>query len=66
MNKNILEGQETNNDFDISSEIYKYLQYWYWFILTIIAFSTVAYFYLRYTPNTYQTSSKIKILDNSI
>lgn len=65
MNKNIFEDQETKKDFDILSEIFKYLQFWYWFVLTIFVFSTVAYFYLRYTPNTYQTSSKIKILDNS-
>ena len=46
-------------------EIGKYLTYWYWFVLSVLVFVIGAYIYLRYTPNSFQTQARIKILDNS-
>jgi capsular exopolysaccharide synthesis family protein len=46
-------------------ELSKYLRYWYWFLLSAVVFVLGANVYLRYTPNSYQTAAKIKILDNS-
>ena len=46
-------------------ELSKYLRYWYWFVLSAVVFVLGANVYLRYTPNSYQTAAKIKILDNS-
>ncbi|MEN9337284.1 MAG: hypothetical protein RLZZ500_2271 [Bacteroidota bacterium] len=46
-------------------ELSKYLRYWYWFVLSAVVFAVGANVYLRYTPNSYQTAAKIKILDNS-
>ena len=43
----------------------KYINYWYWFVLSIIVFFIGENIYLRYTPNSYMTSAKIKIVDNS-
>lgn len=53
------------SELNLKFEIFRYLQYWYWFLLSILLSMTVAYFYLRYTPNIYATQAKIKILDNS-
>ena len=46
-------------------EFSKYLRYWYWFVISAVVFMVGANIYLRYTPNSYQTAAKIKILDNS-
>ncbi len=61
------EPQQINEvkSIDLKFEIFRYLQYWYWFAFSILVFVAGAYIYLRYTPNVYGTSAKIKILDNS-
>jgi capsular exopolysaccharide synthesis family protein len=60
--------EQTENqakEINIKDEILKYLPFWYWILLSLIISITVAYFYLRYQNNVYQTQAKIKILDNS-
>ncbi len=64
------QSQNTPNEFEENSvdwfiEISKYLRYWYWFVLSAVVFMLCAKVYLRYTPNSYQSAAKIKILDNS-
>jgi capsular exopolysaccharide synthesis family protein len=49
----------------IKTEIRKYVQYWYWFILGVILAFFGAYLYLRYTPKVYQSNAKIKILNKT-
>jgi capsular exopolysaccharide synthesis family protein len=58
-------NSQEDNSFNLLLEIGKYLNYWYWFVLSIVVFMVGANVYLRYTPNNYQTLAKIKILDNS-
>ena len=60
----------TDTEFEEASvdwvvEVSKYLRFWYWFLLSAVVFVVGANVYLRYTPNSYQTAAKIKILDNS-
>jgi capsular exopolysaccharide synthesis family protein len=60
--------EQTENqakEINIKDEILKYLPFWYWILLSVIISIIVAYFYLRYQNNVYQTQAKIKILDNS-
>lgn len=57
--------ESKKNDFNIKQEILKYLSYWKWIVLSMILAITVSFFYLRYASDVYQTSAKIKILDNS-
>jgi tyrosine-protein kinase Etk/Wzc len=64
------QSQSTVSEFEENSvdwllEVSKYLRYWYWFVLSAVVFMLGANVYLRYTPNSYQTAAKIKILDNS-
>jgi capsular exopolysaccharide synthesis family protein len=58
-------SQEHSKPLDLRNEVLKYLPFWFWFVGFIIVALLVANIYLRYTPNTYETTAKIKILDNS-
>ena len=50
---------------DLKKEFYKFFSYWPWFVLALFISLLSAYIYLRYTPRIYQTTAKIKILDES-
>jgi capsular exopolysaccharide synthesis family protein len=57
--------ESKKNNFNIKQEILKYLSYWKWIVLSVFLSMTASYFYLRYASDVYQTSAKIKILDNT-
>ena len=50
---------------DLKKEIRRYLNYWPWFVLATLVTLFSAYIYLRYAPRIYQTTAKVKILDES-
>lgn len=50
---------------NIKEEIFKYLAFLHWIVLGVIVALTIAFFYLRYAPESYQASNVIKILDNN-
>jgi tyrosine-protein kinase Etk/Wzc len=52
-------------DINIKEILLKYIYYWKWFVLGAVISLFAAYSYLRYSPVIYQTTAKIKILDNS-
>ena len=54
-----------NVNINIKETILQYLVYWKWFILSLFISFSIAYTYLRYSKKIYQTTAKIKILDNS-
>ncbi|WP_299099054.1 tyrosine-protein kinase domain-containing protein [uncultured Winogradskyella sp.] len=49
----------------IKREVQKYLQYWPWFVLSVILALVAGYMYLRYTPKVYTANAKIKILNKT-
>ena len=53
------------DNLDILPLIKRYLKFWPWFLLSLLITLGGAYFYLRYAKRIYQTSAKIKILDES-
>lgn len=57
--------ESKKNNFNIKQEILKYLSYWRWIVLSVTIALVISFFYLRYASDVYQTSAKIKILDNS-
>ncbi|WP_152556964.1 exopolysaccharide transport family protein [Flavobacterium sp. 83] len=57
--------ESRKNNFNIKQEILKYLSYWKWIVLSVVLTMTASFFYLRYANDVYQTSAKIKILDNT-
>lgn len=63
-----MENSEFNaaqEEINIKELLLKYAMYWRWFVIGVICTLTIAFFYLRYTKQIYQTTAKIKILDNS-
>ncbi|MBU2927571.1 GumC family protein [Winogradskyella psychrotolerans] len=60
---NYKEGEE--NNLDVKQEVFRYLRYWPWFALALVIALISAFTYLRYSHRIYETSSKIKILDES-
>ncbi len=54
---------EEEETLDIKQALKDYLRYWPWFLLSMLLFVLASFLYLRYTPKIYETSAKIKILD---
>ena len=54
---------EENTSVDIKKELLQYLQFWPWFLICLFISIGSAYFYLRYASPVYDTTAKIKILD---
>lgn len=57
--------ESKKNNFNLEQEILKYISFWKWIVLSVIVALVICFFYLRYANDVYQTSAKIKILDNS-
>jgi len=55
----------TPEDINIKELLLQYLVYWKWFVVGVGLCLAFAFTYLRYSKDIYQTSAKIKILDNS-
>ncbi|OBX25537.1 capsular exopolysaccharide synthesis family protein [Gelidibacter algens] len=49
----------------IKYEVRKYLRYWVWFVIGVVIALSIAFLYLRYTNNIYNTSAKIQILNKN-
>lgn len=62
---NNLDFYQEESSIDLKREILKYLKYWPWFVIAVVLALILSFLYLRYTPNVYQTTAKIKILDES-
>ena len=62
--ENINNNTETE-EINIKEILFKYFAFWRWFVIGVILSLFVAFTYLRYASDIYQTTAKIKILDNS-
>ncbi|MBD0778089.1 polysaccharide biosynthesis tyrosine autokinase [Maribacter sp. ANRC-HE7] len=60
-----LDFEDTDDTFAIKDILLKYLRYWPWFILAIIIGIGLGVVYMRYAPIIYQSTAKIKIIDES-
>lgn len=63
-NQNSFFSQEEDT-LDLKKELARYVQYWPWFLLCLFLVIGSAYFYLRYAPRIYESTAKIKILDEN-
>ena len=54
---------EDEDTIDLRQALTEYLRYWPWFILSLVLFATASFLYLRYTAKVYETTAKIKILN---
>jgi capsular exopolysaccharide synthesis family protein len=62
MINNINESEEV---FNLQELFFQYIRFWKWFLLGAAVAVLIANVYLRYTKSIYETTAKIKILDNS-
>ena len=57
----------TNNEnldsLDLKGQIYRYIVFWPIFLISVISFVCLGYIYIRYTPYIYESTAKIKVLD---
>jgi tyrosine-protein kinase Etk/Wzc len=59
-----LENTPQEDEINILEMGYQFLGFWKWFVAGVILSLVTAHVYLRYTPKVYDTSAKIKILDD--
>ena len=57
-----IEIDSENEQIDIKGIIFRYLAYWPWFLITVILALALAFYYLRYTPDSFNTTAKVKVL----
>jgi capsular exopolysaccharide synthesis family protein len=55
---------EENESFDLYGVISKYLQNWYWFVLSIIIFLSIGFVYVIFQTPLYQIEGKLLIKEN--
>ena len=60
-----MENQKREETIDLKGIIFKYSQYWYYFILSIILFTTIAFLSNRYTTPEYSVSTTLLIRDDN-
>lgn len=56
--------EEEDTIIDIKQLLRNYLRYWLWFILSIVVCVIASFIYLRYASEIYETTAKIKILED--
>ncbi|APQ18040.1 GumC family protein [Maribacter hydrothermalis] len=60
-----LDLEENDQPLNLKAIVQKYLRYWPWFIGALVLCLALAVMYLRYAPIIYQSTSKIKIVDET-
>ncbi len=64
--ENIQFETETNqNEVNIIDQIFKYLRYWYWFLISMLVCFFIVKNYLGHTIAIYESKAYIKIIDDS-
>ncbi|GAA3508711.1 tyrosine-protein kinase [Aquimarina addita] len=56
---------EGDDSLSLKENLYKYLDKWPWFILSIFLCLLIGFLYIRYAPVIYSSEAKIKIIDDS-
>ena len=62
-NEQFLLRNERGNDF--AAEIFRYISFWPYFLISLIIFLGIAHIYLRYADYTFKTNAVIEILDKA-
>ena len=58
-------NETKQEQFDLKSEVFKYLPFWYLFVIGVVIALVTATLYLRYQNNVYQSKTIIKLLDDT-
>src|SRR5690606_30893688 len=62
MDKYSFDNKEEN--INIKEEIFKYIIHWRWFVLGVFVSLVLAFIYLRYAENKYQSQTTVLIKDD--
>lgn len=57
--------EDKESNFDLKTEIFKYLAYWKWLLLGFLVGGLIAYLYNRYTIPKYYTEASLMILNDN-
>ncbi len=60
-----LDISDDGDSFNLKETLSKYLRYWPWFLVSLLLCIILGIIYLRYAPNTYESTAKIKIIDET-
>lgn len=60
-----LDLSDTDSSFDMKEQLFKYLKFWPWFLLSLLVCIALGVGYLLYSPASYKSIAKIKIIDES-
>lgn len=60
----ILDVSDKEDTLHVKKELSRFVRYWPLFLLCLFIALVGAYFYIKYTPTTYKTVAKIKILED--
>lgn len=59
------ESQREENNLNIIGQLFRYLRFWYWFLLSALVCLLIVNYYLNHTLPIYETKANIKIIDDS-
>ncbi|MBF6640000.1 polysaccharide biosynthesis tyrosine autokinase [Flavobacterium sp. J49] len=59
------ESQENESPLNILNQLFRYLRFWYWFLLSALVCLLTVNYYLNHTLPVYETRANIKIIDDS-
>ncbi|MES2411390.1 MAG: polysaccharide biosynthesis tyrosine autokinase [Bacteroidota bacterium] len=59
------ESESSQNEVNIIDQIFRYLRYWYWFLISMLICFFVVKNYLNHTIPIYESRANIKIIDDS-
>lgn len=59
------EPQREENNLNIIGQLFRYLRFWYWFLLSALVCLIIVNYYLNHTLPIYETKANIRIIDDS-
>ncbi|WP_293892583.1 polysaccharide biosynthesis tyrosine autokinase [Flavobacterium sp.] len=60
-----VESENSQNEINILDHIFRYLRYWYWFLISMLVCFFIVKNYLSHTIAIYESRANIKIIDDS-
>lgn len=59
------EYNEKENSFDLLQQLFVYLRFWHYFLISTVLCFFICKYYLNHTVNVFETNARIKIIDDS-
>ena len=65
MEKTQDEHNDREHSFDLLQQLFIYLRFWHYFLISVLLCFFVCKYYLNHTVNVFETKAKVKIIDDS-